>query len=168
MTENKKTAFLQAKGYSHLSNGTATATSLAPGERVLFDEANPQHKAERAMAESGDPNALFQLVEADLKAEADQEQEREEMLAEGAKIAAEQRQEAQQAEIDRQERQAELRAQAEEEGQPPVGQGADFPPQDKEAQRLAAESGAGQRATTQDDVAEEDQPKSGRRSSKKG
>jgi hypothetical protein len=42
-----------------------------------------------------------------------------------------------------QERQAELRAQAEEEGQPPVGQGADFPPQDEEAQRLAAESGAG-------------------------
>jgi hypothetical protein len=31
-------------------------------------------------------------------------------------------------------------------------------PQDEEAVRLAKESGAGQRASTQDDVAEEDQP----------
>jgi hypothetical protein len=62
-----------------------------------------------------------------------------------------------QEQVERLERAEELREQAEEEGQPPVGQETDFPPQDREAQKLAAESGAGQRESTQDDVADEDQ-----------
>lgn len=163
MAETKKVGFLQAKGYTQLSSGSATATPLGPGERLLFDEENPQHKAERKMAESGDPNALFQFVEVDLKAEADQEEERVEQLAKAEKIAAEARQEAAQAEIEQQEEVLELREKAQEEGQPAVGQETDFPPQDERAQALAAQSGDEQSASA-GQQAEQETPKRGRRS----
>lgn len=155
MAENKKVGFLQAKGYSMLSNGTATATSLAPGERVLFNEDDPQHKLERKLAEGGDKNAGYEYVEVDLAAESDAEEEKAEQLKKAEEIAAEVRNEEARAAADAAVEQEELRDQAAEQGQPAATGGTDFPPQDVEAQSLAEQSGAGQRASTQEDVVEE-------------
>jgi hypothetical protein len=168
MTENKKAPFLQAKGYTSVSNGTATATTLAPGERIAFDEDSKQHVFERRLAEAGDPNSSFDFIEVDLKAEAAQEEEKAELLERGREIAAEQRQEELNAISEQQDEQARLRAEAQEQGQPAVNAGTDYPPQDVEAQRLAEQGGSGQRASTQADVVEESGSKSGRRSSRKG
>jgi hypothetical protein len=166
MAESKKVGFLQAKGHSHLSNGTATATPLAPGEQVLFNEEDPQHKYERQRAESGDEGALFEYVEVDLKAKADQDKEQQEMLVKAEEIAAEQRNEQAQQAQEQLEKQQDAEAQRLEDGAPSAIEGTDFPPQDEESQKLAEQSGAGQRATTQEDVVEEQGSKSGRRSSR--
>ena len=152
MAENKKMGFLQSKGYSQVSNGTATATPLAPGERVAFNEDDPQHKLERERAEAGDRNALFDYVEIDLEQEAAQQSEQAEMLVKAEEIAAEARNAEAKEAAEALERQEELRDQAAEEGQPAVNAGTDFPPQDEEAVRLSEQAGAGQRATTQADV----------------
>jgi hypothetical protein len=169
MTDSKKTTFLTSSVHAVVGRAGAPSDVLAPGERVPFDAENDTHKYLREQIEAGNPDyEHLSIQEVSLKDEAKQQEELQEQLAKGAKIAAEQRQEEAQAAIDRQEHTDELRAQAEEEGQPPVGQQADFPPQDVRAQDLAAQSGAGQRATTQDDVADEDQPKSGRRSGRGG
>lgn len=168
MTEkNKKATFITSTVHALIGRTAGESDSVAPGERVAFDENAESHQYLRSRIEEGDPDyAHLSIQEVDLKAEQDQEQERAEMLEKAEEIAAEARQEETQANVERLERADELRQQAEEEGQPPVGQGADFPPQDREAQRIAKESGAGQRASTQDDVADEDQPKQGRRSSR--
>lgn len=166
MAENKKMGFLQSKGYAHLSNGTATATSLKPNERAAFNEDDPQHKLERSLAEAGDPNALFEYVEVDLAQEAKAEDEKQEMLAKASEIAADVRNEEAQAAAEKVAENQQLQAQAREEGQPAVNAGTDFPPQDVEAQKLAEQSGAGQRASTQADVVEETKTTSRKRSSK--
>jgi hypothetical protein len=166
MTETKKVGFLQAKGHSQLSNGTATAVGLAPGERVLFNEDDPQHKYERQLAEGGDSKALFEFVEVDLKAEAAQNDEQQEMLAKAEELAATQRLEQAQNAQKQLEDQQDAEEQRLEDGAPSSIEGTDFPPQDEEAQKLAEQSGAGQRASTQEDVVEEHGSKSGRRSAR--
>jgi hypothetical protein len=166
MTETKKAAFLQASAYTSVSNGTATATTLAPGERIPYDEDNAQHKYLRQQVEAGNPDVEhLSFVEVDLKAEADQAEEQKEMLAKAEKIAAEQRNEQAQAAQEQLDKQQDAEAERLESGAPSAIEGTDFPPQDEEAQRLAEQSGPGQRATTQEDVVEEQGSKSGRRRS---
>jgi TolA-binding protein len=169
MTDSKKATFITSSAHALVGRAGAPSDVLAPGERTPFDPENATHKYLREQIEAGNPDyAHLSVLEVSLKDEAKQQEELQEKLAEGEKIAAQQRQEQAQAAIDRQQETDELRAQAEEEGQPPVGLMADFPPQDVRAQDLAAQSGAGQRASTQADVADEDQPKSGRRSGRGG
>jgi hypothetical protein len=168
MTESNKVGFIQASAYTSVSNGTATATTLAPGERIAFNEDDPQHKYLRQQAEAGNPDfAHLSYVEVNLKDEADQNEEQQQMLEKAQEIAAKQRlEQAQDAQKQLEDQQA-AEAQRLEDGAPSAIEGTDFPPQDEEAQRLAEQSGAGQRATTQEDVV--DEPKAtGRRRSSKG
>jgi peptidoglycan hydrolase CwlO-like protein len=169
MTDSKKAKFITSSIHAVIGRAGAPADVVAPGERVPLDPENDTHKYLVEQIEAGNSDyEHLSVLEVSLKDEAKQQEELQEKLAEGEKIAAQQRQEEAQAAIERQEETDELRARAEEEGQPPVGQQADFPPQDVRAQDLARQSGAGQRASTQDDVADEDQPKSGRRSGRGG
>lgn len=159
-----KVKFLQANDHVLVGNMGSESVQLAPGGRVRFNEENSAHKGILQEIEDG-TNTSLQVVEVDLSAEQKASEEQQEMLEKAEKIAAEQRQEEARAALEQQEKTDELRQQAEEEGQPAAGQQANFPPQDEEAIRLSKQAGAGQRASTQEDVADEDQPsKSGRRS----
>lgn len=162
-----KVKFLQATGHVVVGRSGGPSDSLAPGERVRLDEENDAHKGILQEIEEG-RNSVLELVEVDLESERKQQGEQEEMLEKAAKIAAEQRAEEAREALEQQEKMDEQRLQAEEEGQAAAGQQADFPPQDEEAISLSKQSGAGQRASTQEDVADEDQPKTGRRGSRKG
>lgn len=141
----------------------AGSDALAPGERILLDEENDSHKHLKRLIEAQDPSVEhLSLLEVDPSAEKDAEEERQEMLKKAGELAAEQRNEEAREASERLEQQQEAG-----EGQPPHSDPTDFPPQDEEAQRLAEQSGAGQRASTQEDVVDEDkQSKSGRRSSR--
>lgn len=165
---DKKIPYIQTTEHAIVSEAAGTSARLEPGERVLFNEESDSHKHIRKLIEAEDPSvAHLSLVEVDPKAEAKAGEERAEMLVKAEEIAAEQRAEETQALLDQQEETDKLRVQAQEEGQPAQTEGTDFPPQDEEAMKIAEQSGAGQRASTQEDVADEDQPRSGRRSSKK-
>jgi nucleotide-binding universal stress UspA family protein len=163
-----KVKFLQANDHVLVGNMGSESTQLAPGQRVRLNEENDAHKGILQEIEEG-TNTVLEVIEVDLKAEGKATEEREEMLEKADKIAAEQRAEEARSALEQQEKVDELRQQAEEEGQPAPGQQSDFPPQDVEAQKLARESGAGQRASTQEDVVEESSGggRQGRRSSRK-
>lgn len=165
MAEKKKVQYIQTSEHSMIGGSDA----LAPGDRVLLDEDNDSHKHLVKLIEAQDPSVShLQLIEVDPSAEAKAEEEKAEMLAKAAEIAAEARAEQARELTERLEENEELQAKAQEEGQPTATSGTDFPPQDEEAISLAKQSGAGQRASTQEDVADEDQPKQGRRTSKRG
>lgn len=159
--KNKPLA-IQSSVHTMIGNSGSPSDVIAPGDRVMLTDSD-SHKYLREQIEAGNPDyEHLSLVEVDHEADAAAEEEKQELLAKAEKIAAEVRSEQAQGEADRQSALAESRDRAEEEGQPAVGQEADFPPQDLEAQRLAAESGAGQRASTDADVADEDKKKSSR------
>jgi arginine/lysine/ornithine decarboxylase len=168
----KKTTYITSSIHTMLPSDTATSHVVAPGERVVLDEENASHKFLRNRIESGDPDyEHLTISEVSRKDEAKADEERQEQLEKAEKIAAEVRQEQAQEALDRQQEIDEAREQAEEEGNLPQAQQTEFPPQDEEAQRLARESGPGQRASTQEDVVEETTGsggKSGRRSSRSG
>lgn len=151
---------LQTSIHTMVGNSGSPSDVLAPGDRVYLTDSD-SHTYLREQVEAGNPAyEHLSLIEVDHEADARNEEEKQELLEQAAEIAAKQRAEAAQEEVDRQDELAASRARAEEEGQPAVGQDADFPPQDLEAQRLAAQSGAAQRATTDADVAEEDKQES--------
>jgi transcriptional regulator with GAF, ATPase, and Fis domain len=161
--EKPKTTYIVTSRHVIIGHTGAPSETLAPGGRVVFDEEAGSHKFLRAQIEAGNPDyAHLSIVEVDREAEAKQSEEREKLLAKAEEIAAEQRQEEARA---LQERQEALRAEPLE-GQSSAISETAFPPQDVEAQSLAEQSGAGQRATTQADVVEEDSSKSARRSSR--
>jgi hypothetical protein len=137
MAENKKTStFLQASTRT-LSNGApATATSLAPGERVSFneDDASAQGRARDRSRRATRLRAL--RWSRSTSRPRPQEEEKQELLAKAEKIAAEQRQEGAGRSPSASRSRPRLRARgARSEGQPAVTAETDFPPQDEEAQR---------------------------------
>jgi hypothetical protein len=166
MAEENKVLYIQTTQHAMVSESAGTSPVLAPGERVLFNEESDSHKSLRNLIEAQDPSVEhLSLVEIDPKAEKERQEEEQKMLAEAAKIAAEARNEQAQAAQEQLEKQQEAEAQRLEDGAPSAISGTDFPPQDEEAQRLAEQSGPGQRASTQEDVVEEESgSKSGRRS----
>lgn len=156
---------IQTTIHTMVGNTGSPSDVLAPGERVYLTDSD-SHKFLREQVEAGNPDyEHLSLVEVDHEADARNEEEKQELLAKGEKIAAKVRADQAQEEADRQDELAASRERAEEEGQPAVGQETDFPPQDEEAIRLAAESGAGQRASTDADVVDEDKKSSSRRRS---
>jgi hypothetical protein len=149
------TKFIQTNTHSMVASSATESATLAPGERIPFNEELEAHKALAQQIEAEDDSvAHLSIVDVDLKAEKDQQAELEEKLAEAEEIAAEARNE--------QMRENQPEGVEDTDGiegdTPPVPQleGVDLPPQDEEAVRLAQESGAGQRASTQDDVVEEE------------
>lgn len=156
----KKATYLESNAYITIGDGR-----LEPGGRLLLDEDNTAHKFLKAQVESGNPDyAHLSLVEVDHKAEAKQAEEKAEMLEKAAELASEQRNEEARAASEQLQEQQEAQDKAREEGQPGATEGTAFPPQDEEAISLAKQSGAAQRATTDEDVVEESGGKSGRRS----
>jgi hypothetical protein len=138
---------------------------LAPGDRVLVDDENNTHKHLVKLIEAEDPSVEhLSLVEVNPGDEKKSQEEAKEMQAKAEKIAAEAREEEARAAQEELEKQLNVAEQ-----QSPHSDPTDFPPQDVEAQKLAEQSGAGQRATTQEDVADEDkESKSSGRRSRKG
>jgi hypothetical protein len=166
--EKNKLLYIQSSEHTIVGRSGQPADTLAPGGRTLFDENAASHKFLQQVIEAGDPDyAHLSLVEVDQKAEQAQQEELQEKLAEAEQIAAAARDEQLQAALEHQEGTGDTKGIKGD--QPPVPQveGVNLPPQDEEAVSIAQQSGAGQRASTQADVAEEDQPKSGRRSSRK-
>lgn len=151
------TKFIQTSEHVIIGQSGAAAATLAPGERVAFNEEAESHKEIARGIESGDADyEHLSIVDIDVKDEKKQEEEQAKMLEKAEKIAAKQRDEELQEATD----QEDARSEAQEDApQVPQLADADPPPQDVEAQRLAKESGAGQRASTQEDVAKEDKPR---------
>lgn len=155
------TKFIQSSAHTIVGESGSTAAVLEPGGRVPLNEDAASHKYLAARIEAGDPDyAHLSVVEVDLEDERNQQEEQQQMLEQAAEIAAEARNE--------QLRELEERQDTSTEGvegiegeTPPIPQvsEAHIPPQDKESVRLAGKSGAGQRATTQEDVADEDKPR---------
>jgi len=143
----------------------AGSAPLAPGERVLVDEENDTHKHILKLIEAEDPSVEhLSLVEVNPGDEKKSQEEAKEMQVKAEKLAAEAREEEARAAQEELEKQLDVAEQ-----QKPHSDPTDFPPQDVEAQKLAEQSGAGQRASTQEDVADEDKQESkssGRRSRK--
>lgn len=159
-----KSKFIQTDQHAIIGELGAPGGALEPGDKVPFNEDSESHKEIERRIDAGDPAyAHLSIVEIDAKAEQKQQEELDEQLEKAEKIAAEQRnEEAQKA------TEALEKAQEAQEDGPPIPQIADqeaIPPQDKEAQKLAKQSGAGQRATTQEDVVDEGKSRRGRRSS---
>jgi hypothetical protein len=145
----------------------AGSAPLAPGGRILFDEENAAHKQLQKLIKAEDESVShLSIVEVSPKDEKKAAEELQEKLEEGDKIAAAARDEQLQAEIERLEGTGDDKG-LEGETRVPQVQDATPPPQDVESQRLAEQSGPGQRATTQEDVVEENpSPKQGRRSAR--
>lgn len=167
MAENKIT-YIQTSEHAIVGESGGQAQRLEPGERVLFNEEADSHKYLRKLIEAGDESvAHLSIVEVSPKEEAKAKEELQEQLAKAEKIAAKARAEELEGLQAQQDRQQEATGDVQPHSDP-----TDFPPVDEEAIRLAKESGAGQRASTQEDVADEDKeersPKSGRRSSRSG
>jgi hypothetical protein len=161
----KKSTFIVSSVHAMIGNIGGPSDVVTPGQRVPFNENSDSHKYLREQIEAGNPDYdHLSIEEVSLKDEKAADEEKQEMLAKAEEIAAKQRDEELQEAADTQAEVDAQRAQAEEDGQTTQAQATDFPPSDQEAQRLAVQSGAAQRATTQADVADEDQPKSGRRS----
>lgn len=160
------TKFIQSSTHAVVGETGGTSAILEPGGRVPINEEAASHKFLVKQIEAGDPvYSHLSIVEVDLEQEAAQQQELQEKLEEANQIAAEARQE-QLREQQEQQNQRTGDASELESETPPVPQiasDAHIPPQDEEAVRLAKESGAGQRATTQDDVADDDKPSTSRR-----
>lgn len=156
--ESKKVTYIETSEHA-MVGGSAP---LEPGGRVLVDDENESHKHLKRLIEAEDPSVEhLSLVEVDPKAEKDAAKEKEEMLEEAAKIAAEVRNEEARKASEAIEEQLEAS-----EGQQPHQDEPVLPPQDEESVRIAKKSGAGQRASTQEDVVEEQGSKSGRRSAR--
>jgi hypothetical protein len=161
--EKKKARYITTSQHAMVGHTGAPTEILAPGERVPFDEEADSHKFLLAQIESGNPAySHLSVVEVSHEDEEKQKKELEEKLEEAEKIAAEQRQE-------------EARKAGEEsgpaeplEGQPAVNEGTAYPPKDVEAQKLAEQSGAGQRASTQADVVEDDDEGGSRKRAARG
>jgi hypothetical protein len=166
--KTKKTRFITTTQHAMIGRHGAPTDVLAPGKRTEFDEENDSHKYLLAQIEAGNPAyEHLSVVEVDVKAEGDQKKQLEEQLAEADKIAAKQRNEEAQAAQEQLEKQQAAEEQRLEDGAPSSIEATDFPPGDVEAQKLAEQSGAGQRASTQEDVVEESSGgRSGRRSSR--
>jgi hypothetical protein len=142
--------YIQANAHTIVGNTGSPSATLAPGEQVpLTDSVSHKYLAEQI--KEGNPDyahlSIVEVSQDDLKAA---EEEKRQQLEQAEKIAAEVPQEG--------------TGDTEGlEGEPSVtSTQTNYPPQDREAQRLADESGAGQRATTQEDVAEEDKQASSR------
>jgi hypothetical protein len=152
MSEENKVTYIQTSEHA-MVGGSAP---LAPGERVLLDDENASHKHLKKLIEAQDPSVEhLSLLEVDPSAEKEAKEEYDEMLAKAEKIAAEARnEEARKADEQLEERQ-EVQEDQERHADSEV-----FPPQDEESIALAKKSGAGQRASTQADVAEEDKESS--------
>lgn len=148
---DKKATFFVSSEYAMIAGST---NPTVPGERVPFDENNDSHKYLRERIEAGDPDyEHLSVVEVDLKAEADQQEERDKQAEKARKAAAE-------ANKQIAEEQAAASGPGEPlEDQPSATEGTDLPPQDEEAVRLGEESGAGQRASTDADVVEDESAK---------
>ena len=155
MTEKKKATakYIVTSQHAIVGETGAPSATLAPGDRVPFNPDSDSHKYLERQIESGDPAyAHLSVVEIDHDAEAKAEEEKAEMLAKAEKIAAKQREQDAQAALERQEEITEASEKAAEEGS--AGRpDTDFPPQDEEAQALAAaddedkESKSGSRST---------------------
>lgn len=159
MPDENKITYIQSSEHAIVGESGGQAATLAPGDRVLFNEEAASHKHLRKLIEAEDPSvAHLSIQEVSPKQEQAAQEEQAEMLEKAAEIAAEARaEEARAASVALEER-LDTTGQ-----QPPHSDPTDFPPQDEKAQSLARQSGAGQRATTQDDVVDEDKgSKSGR------
>jgi transcriptional regulator with GAF, ATPase, and Fis domain len=166
MADENKVLYIQTTQHALVSESAGNSATLGPNDKVLYNEDADSHKQIRKLIEAGDPSVEhLSLVEIDPKAEKERQEEEKEMLEKAAKIAAEARNEQAQAAQEQLDKQQEAEEQRLEDGAPSAIEGTDFPPQDEEAQRLAEQSGPGQRASTQEDVVEEESgSKSGRRS----
>jgi hypothetical protein len=137
---------------------------LEPGGRVLFDEENATHKYVRKLIEAEDASvAHLSVVEVTPKDEAKNAEQAKEMAVKAQELAAEARNE------QAREAQEELdkRLDVAEEQKPHSGQTV-FPPQDEEAINISEQAGPGQRASTQEDVVEEEKATGRKRSSRSG
>jgi hypothetical protein len=157
MSDENKVTYIETSEHAMV----AGSAPLEPGGRLLVDEDNESHKGLLKLIKAQDPSVEhLSVVEVDPGAEKDAREEYEEQIAKAEKIAAEARDEEARKASEQIEEQQEVQEDQERHADKEV-----FPPQDEESIRLAKKSGAGQRASTQADVADEDQPKSGRRSS---
>jgi hypothetical protein len=157
MSEENKVTYIETSEHAMV----AGSAPLEPGGRVLVDEDDAGHKGLVKLIKAQDPSVEhLSLIEVDPSAEKEAAEEQQEMLEKAEKIAAEARNEEARKASEQIEEQQEVQEDQERHADKEV-----FPPQDEESIRLAKKSGAGQRASTQADVADEDQPKSGRRSS---
>jgi hypothetical protein len=153
--------YIQSSEHAIIGSSGSPAETVAPGERVLLNEEVASHKLLVTQIEAGDPSVShLSIVEVDADAERKQQEEQQEQLAKAEEIAAKARDEQLQADLEAQEGTGDTKGIKGE--QPPVPQveGVDLPPQDEEAVEIAKQSGAGQRASTQEDVVEEDKPRS--------
>lgn len=164
---NKKVTYIQSDAHAMVGRTGGPTDILSPGERVLFEEDLDSHAEISRAIEAGDPAyAHLKMVDVDLSAEQAAEEERTEMLAKASEIAAEERNKEMREVSERIERQSQADAEAAESGVTTATSETDFPPQDQEAISISEQAGAGQRASTQEDVVEDSTPKSGRRSSR--
>jgi hypothetical protein len=164
MADSKKQQYIQTSEYTLIGETGSPSADLAPGGRVAVNEDAESHKYLVAQIEAGNPAySHLSLIEVDFADEEKRAEEEAEMAEKARQIAAEARNEEDQAVLEQQEKLAGAREEQAEAQSATAG--TDFPPQDEESIRLAKESGAGQRATTDADVVEETGPKQGRRSS---
>jgi hypothetical protein len=134
----------------------AGSAPLEPGGRLLVDEDNESHKGLLKLIKAQDPSVEhLSLVEVDPGQAKQQAEEQQEMLEKAEKIAAEARNEEAREAADQIEEQQEVQEDQERHADKEV-----FPPQDEASIALAKKAGAGQRASTQEDVADEDKDKS--------
>lgn len=151
MAENKIT-YIQTSEHAIIGESGGQAARLEPGQRVLFNEDAESHKHIKRLIEADDPSvAHLSLVEVSPKEEAKAKEEMQKQLAKAEKIAAKAREDELEQLQEQQDRQQEATGDVQPHSDP-----TDLPPQDEESIRLAEESGAGQRASTQEDVADED------------
>lgn len=160
--KENKVLYIQSSEHAIIGRSGSPAETVEPGGRVLLDEDVESHKFLKAQIEAGaEGYEHLSLVEVDPKAEKAQKEEFDKQQEKAAKIAAKARDE---------QLQADAGEAADEDNESSVSQVEDatLPPQDQEAVELAKQSGAGQRASTQEDTVEEHSAKSGRRSTRKG
>lgn len=151
MAENKVT-YITTSEHAMVSEGANSSARLEPGERVLFNEESDAHKHIRKLIEAEDESvAHLSLVEVSPKDESKAEEQKRDMLAKANELAAKQREETAREAVEQHEKNL-----AAQEGQTPHADPTDFPPQDEAAIVLAEEQ-----------ADQEEQPKAGRRSSKR-
>jgi hypothetical protein len=147
MSEKNKVTYIETSEHAMV----AGSAPLEPGGRVLVDDENAGHKHLKKLIEAQDPSVEhLSLVEVDPGAEKEAAAEKEEMLAKAEKIAAEARNEEARKASEQLEERVKTVEDATRHSDPEV-----FPPQDKESIRLAKKSGPAQRASTQEDAADD-------------
>jgi len=125
--------FIQTSEHAIIGESGAAAATLAPGERVPFNEEADSHKEIERGIEAGDEAcAHLSIVEVDPKDEKKQEEELAKQLEKAEKVVAKE-----QAKEDKAQAKEEAKVAKAQENAPPQQVDANPPPQDVEAKKLA-------------------------------